>query len=805
MIFKLNIQKTYGQVSEDIAKKNKYNKITIPISSFEKQDTSVDYSDTSITNENQTENNLFEISTSKFIPFTGLRKCNKFIIPRIEYMSKTIEVDTNTDEYSALSTIQDTPQYETNWEGISYVEEYSSSAFNQYYPFGSQGNSLDDVKSFLLNADFEINVFPHANNSDITQNIVNSSGEENTISSDDADKIISEEYNNIKTELFYNVYLTSIDNVSEELKEISSSAAQTFQNLYENYSYITVSNFQSIPSEHKCKFDVIVPKTIQIVTISVRNTSNGYTVEDYTFIENDLNNFTITFKFGSYEQSTTETTYYTGAHEYIVDESFVNSVGVNYANLDYPSYYAGDLYENYMNGKQEISVRYPVNIKYNNKNQQVFFIDSIGLVTKTSGDYYTTDNSGNKVLCADYEAEDGTKYIGLIKSEYNISPNVQVGLNDFCYFVDNNDNPVYVYKNADGTDSTDPKLFLIKNPTLEYSGILYNNMTTIEMPDGKFLSIKSDEQTNVIVTRISSEKSFAPLKVLNVNDIIWEGDVLQITRTSQTGYYNTMTINGSEYTDNTYTVTGNTDIVVDSALITYTFTRRSGTTATITRTSSPIGNGELGTLSTGDTLYVNDTIEIYTNVNVGEYEIRNGTQVDSSDTLTYGGIDKTISVQGNVTVYVRQASYRWVEIYSMSSDQWQNLSHSFGGSTSTIINIADIKTRQDKTKDDYRKTYELRVTYYNGQTEIISPFMYVEGVDSIDDLNFDGSGILLALDITDLPDVLINVGGFGVNVTFDCETDGELTIVNTTNQSGYPANCYFTAVNIASIMQYEYS
>src|SRR5699024_3744662 len=131
-----------------------------------------------------------------------------------------------------------------------------------------------------------------------------------------------------------------------------------------------------------------------------------------------------------------------------------------------------------------------------------------------------------------------------------------------------------------------------------------------------------------------------------------------------------------------------------SALITYTFTRRSGTTATITRTSSPIGNGELGTLSTGDTLYVNDTIEIYTNVNVGEYEIRNGTQVDSSDTLTYGGIDKTISVQGNVTVYVRQASYRWVEIYSMSSDQWQNLSHSFGSSTSTIINIADIKTRQ---------------------------------------------------------------------------------------------------------------
>lgn len=813
MIFKLNIQKTYGQISEDISKKNKYNKITIPIYSYTKNDSSADYSEDSIINNKETGRD-FALETN-FIKFTwdsGLKKCYRFIVPRVKYMEKIIELDTNTDEYSALSTIQDVPQYETSWEGKYNIEKYSTPAFSRtfYNPFGDKNATLEEVKQFILNNDFELNVFPHDSKATTTQSIVNNSGEENTISSETAEQNIFEEYDYWKGKIYNGFFYAEnyLDSASEEVVEkynqVSSIINQTLQEYFENFYNIRITEFESIPSEHKCRFKVTVPKQVQLVSISVRN-RGGYIVEDYTYIENDLDKFSITFKFGSYNSSTTERTYYTGSHEYIVDSSFVVSEGVNYANIPYSDYYAGDLYENYKNGKQEISIKYPVSEKYNNKNQQIFFIDSIGLVSKISEDYYTTDENGNKVLCADYESEDGTKYLGLIKSEYNISSNVQVGLNDFCYFVDNDDKPVYVYKNEDGTDSEEPRLFLVKNPTLEYSGILYNNISAIDMPDGKFLSITSDEQTTVIVTRISSEKSFAPLKTLNVNDVIWEGDVLQITRTSQTGYYNTMTINGTEYTDDTYTVIDNTDIVVDSALINYSFTKVSGTIGTITRTSSPIGNGSLGELSTGDILYVNDVITIQTDKDVGEYDIKNGIETDSSDTLIYGGIDKTIYVQGNVSIYVRQASYRWKEISGgFGPNQWQNINFNIGSSYSTNVSANGVKPRTDKSKDDYKKRYEIALKYHNDYGDFTTPIIYSEGIDEIDDFVFNGSGMIVALENSG-ESYVVNTAGFGVNVVIDCLQNDTITITNNSNSSGYATKCYFTEIQIASIYQYEYS
>ena len=127
-------------------------------------------------------------------------------------------------------------------------------------------------------------------------------------------------------------------------------------------------------------------------------------------------------------------------------------------------------------------------------------------------------------------------------------------------------------------------------------------------------------------------------------DTISHFDVLTITFAAATGYaIDTHTVNGVTFTSgDTYTVTGAVAVAVTATQLQFSLSisTNTGSSATVERTSSPTAGASLGVLSNGDTIYVDDVLEISFGVSVG-YDLTthtvNGVTFTSGDTLTVTG------------------------------------------------------------------------------------------------------------------------------------------------------------------------
>lgn len=368
-----------------------------------------------------------------------------------------------------------------------------------------------------------------------------------------------------------------------------------------------------------------------------------------------------------------------------------------------------------------------------------------------------------------------------------------------------------VIKNADNT----PVEFIVTGIEYNYISYPYQTISAIEYIDlnKRLLSISMDNNTNITVKRTDSLDRNGYLGVLYNNDTIYAGDTLEINFSAVDDYMlSSITINEEELIDSDVSTFSTIIQVEDNVTITatseeiptFTLTKRSGSIGTITRTSSPMG-GSIGPLSTGAVLYTNDILEISTDQDVGAYEIKNGTIIDSSNALIYGGIDKTITVQGNVSVYIRQAGYEWVDLSGGDLNTWIGLDSDIGGTYTTEIYVNGVRPRTDKIKDDYKKEYDISINYYNGYEIVEVPYIGIIGTDDLDlEQNyFSGSGFVVALNYTG-NNYVVNYPGYGVRVEVDCVKDNYLTIKAYSNYSEYPRTCYFTEIKFNSIMQTEY-
>lgn len=135
-------------------------------------------------------------------------------------------------------------------------------------------------------------------------------------------------------------------------------------------------------------------------------------------------------------------------------------------------------------------------------------------------------------------------------------------------------------------------------------------------------------------------------------DTINYGDVLSISISANTGYnINVHTVNGTNWTSGNFTVTQAVSIIATATLISYSLsiaTSSSGVTTQINRVSSPIGEGTIGQITNGATLYYNDVLSINYTIG-GAYQLISATvnNIDISDNVPY-----SLTVNSNVVVNI---------------------------------------------------------------------------------------------------------------------------------------------------------
>lgn len=174
------------------------------------------------------------------------------------------------------------------------------------------------------------------------------------------------------------------------------------------------------------------------------------------------------------------------------------------------------------------------------------------------------------------------------------------------------------------------------------------------------LSISQGKGTTISVLRNGSS--------LSDGDTLYYGDILSISISANTGYnISTHTVNGTNWTTGNFTVTQAVAVIATATLISYTLsilTSSSGVVTQISRVSSPIGEGSIGEITNGATLYYNDVLSI--NYTLGEaYQLISATvnNIDISDNVPYSltvnsNVVVNISVKLGAIVYIGNEAYQ---------------------------------------------------------------------------------------------------------------------------------------------------
>ena len=155
-------------------------------------------------------------------------------------------------------------------------------------------------------------------------------------------------------------------------------------------------------------------------------------------------------------------------------------------------------------------------------------------------------------------------------------------------------------------------------------------------------------------------------------------DVLTISISANTGYnLGTHTVNGSTWTSGSQlTVSGAVAVVSSATKKTYTLTvtkSSTGVVVNVNRSSSPIGGGSIGLLSSGATLYYNDVIKVSYEKNAG-YNLTaatvNGTTIPVKSTNIGETANITVTANQVVVVTVEQGAVMYIG-NGTSFDQYQ--------------------------------------------------------------------------------------------------------------------------------------
>ena len=170
------------------------------------------------------------------------------------------------------------------------------------------------------------------------------------------------------------------------------------------------------------------------------------------------------------------------------------------------------------------------------------------------------------------------------------------------------------------------------------------------------LSISSGTGSSISVNRTSSD--FGGIGVLSNGSSLYDGDILEISFSSLTGYdLDTCTVNGSSFiSGSTYTVSSNVSVSATAIPKSYILSIDAGVGSSVVVYRQSSNGGLTGNLSNGATIYYSDVLKISFSANTG-YDLDTHTVNDSTFTS-----ENTYTATGAVTV----VSTALVKSYTLS-------------------------------------------------------------------------------------------------------------------------------------------
>ena len=500
MILMLELDKSYGTQNEDIAKKNKLNKITLTLNSVKESD---DYDNAiqetiTVTSDSNTQTkiiatNFSENDNEKFSSYIGA----------VEYKTYTISLDLNQTEYEKLKTAKNPVPHTETYNGNRSVRNMSGYAGNSIY-------SLSDYNSFKAKLEENDIVTSMAGfkYTAVAGNEVNLwSSEVDFI----ANKYTSEDVENNVVSEWSEIIQTANDTIKEPNEFSTLSQLAKTEITYWNNDGQTLT------------FSIRIPYGIYFwVCNDVYDTGRSsyletiYSAEPIIWTRYLISSTTISLT-TSLDVSTENVTYFNGNREYSANSSFMFTKGNTFNDgtsekVDYSEYFSTQIYEAYKNGKLEVKIKYPVGEVFDKFGNSVLYSANFGLVRKMGDDYF--DEDGKKIEIAQSE---------------NLSPIVPLTEGAICELLKGGQP---IYKKTDGSE----QYFLIQSSNMVYTGILVNELnlveSTEELPEYTLTTNQSD-----VVTRVSSPIAGATTGSLSNGAIIYEGDQLEISTTNDIRTY----------------------------------------------------------------------------------------------------------------------------------------------------------------------------------------------------------------------------------------------------------------------------
>ena len=188
--------------------------------------------------------------------------------------------------------------------------------------------------------------------------------------------------------------------------------------------------------------------------------------------------------------------------------------------------------------------------------------------------------------------------------------------------------------------------------------------------------------------------------VLNNGAIISYGDSLTISISAKTGYnLGTHTVNGSNFTSGTYSVTGAVTVVSTANVKSFVISipTVSNCTFSVIRSSSPLQSAGTGPLSNGDKIYYNDVISITVNsaagygissLTVNETSFENGASIIVTEEVR---INASVIVTTTFTVTITQkgGTGELIQVFNGETRVTNGESVIQGSKLTYILNIPD--------------------------------------------------------------------------------------------------------------------
>lgn len=237
-------------------------------------------------------------------------------------------------------------------------------------------------------------------------------------------------------------------------------------------------------------------------------------------------------------------------------------------------------------------------------------------------------------------------------------------------------------RTVNGNTFADGTYTVSGNITVKSAATLNTYTLTINQGTGTIISVKKGSTT------------------LNNGATISYGDSLIISISAKTGYnLGTHTVNGSNFTSGTYSVTGAVTVVSTANVKSFVISipTVSNCTFSVIRTSSPLQSAGTGSLSNGDKIYYNDVISITANsaagygissLTVNKTSFENGASIIVTEEVR---INASVIVTTTFTVTITQkgGTGELIQVFNGETRVTNGESVIQGSQLTYILNIPD--------------------------------------------------------------------------------------------------------------------